>query len=267
MGKVIAICNQKGGVGKTTTAIAMGAALAERGYKVLLVDADDSGNPSLTKSLIEDEKITKTLTDLMLFRILDRDIGDEIKDCVYKHKERMHFIPADNKLPGVSTALSSVPEERKRLILREVIDQVKSEYDYVILDAAPSLNIVSLNVLGAADEVIITTQPQGAAEEGILELLQTALQVKDRFNKELTVRGLLITMVDSRTNYNKEKAEKMTSDYTDWGMKVFRIRIPRAVVAESCVEKKLSVLRYAPESKPAMAYRAFITEYLEESEQ
>ncbi len=262
MCKVIAIANQKGGVAKTTTAISMGAGLTERGFKVLLVDVDDSGNPSLSKGLGIAEP-EKSLTDLMLFRILQRDIIEELQSVIVRHQEGMDIIPADHTLPGITDALNGVQDEgRKRGILREIVDRVKDDYDYVLLDAAPALNLMSMNVLTAADEVIITTQPQGASEEGILELLQVAMQVRANMNPELIVRGLLITMLDVRTNYNKDKAMKMANGYTELGMKVFTTRIPRAVSAEECVEKRISILKYDSKGKVAAAYRQFVEEYL-----
>jgi cellulose biosynthesis protein BcsQ len=243
MSKVIAIANQKGGVAKTTTAISMGAGLTERGFKVLLIDVDDSGNPSLSKGLGITEP-QKSLTDLMLFRILQRDIIEELQSVIVRHQEGMDIIPADHTLPGITDALNGVQDEgRKRGILREIVDRVKGDYDYVLLDAAPALNLMSINVLTAADEVIITTQPQGASEEGILELLQVAMQVRANMNPELIVRGLLITMLDVRTNYNKDKAMKMANGYTELGMKVFTTRIPRAVSASG---KKVAVNRLHP---------------------
>lgn len=265
MSKVLAIANQKGGVAKTTTAISMGAGLVERGFRVLLMDVDDSGNPSLSKGLGISEP-QRSLTDLMLFRILKRDITGELEDTIVRHAEGMDVLPADHTLPGITDALNGVQDEgRKRSILREITDTVKGHYDYVLLDAAPALNLMSINVLTAADEVIITTQPQGASEAGILELIQAAMQVRANMNPDLIVRGLLITMLDARTNYNKDKAVKLTDGYTEMGMKVFATRIPRAVSAEECVEKRISILKYDPKGKVATAYRQFVEEYLQQS--
>lgn len=264
MSKVIAVANQKGGVGKTTTAISMGAGLVEKGHNVLLIDVDDSGNPSMSKGLGAKEP-EKSLVDLMLFRILERDIAKELDSVILHHEEGMDFIPADNKLPGISDTLNGVKDDyKKKTILKEIVDLLRSYYDYILLDAAPALNIMSINVLTAADEVIITTQPQGAAEEGIAELLQTAIQVKSNINPDLVVRGLLITMLDIRTNYNRDKALKMTDNYTELGMKVFHTRIPRAVAAEECMEAKVSIMKYDPRGKVSTAYRQFVEEYLQE---
>lgn len=263
--KVLAISNQKGGVGKTTSVIAFGAVLAEKGYKVLLVDCDDS-NPNLTKFLgvNEPEKQESTLTDLMLFTMLDRDITSEINKTIIKHSEGMDFIPADNKLAGITNHLNSLQDsEKKHKALLKILNVLKGKYDYIILDAAPALNTLSVNVLASANEVIIATQPQGAAENGIGELIQTIINVKNNVNPEIIIKGLLITMVDKRTNYNKDKAGKITEAYTELGMKVYKTQIPRAVKAEECMEAGQSILKYDPKGKVTEAYRSLVEEYLE----
>lgn len=261
----IAIANQKGGVGKTTTSVAMGAVLAEKGYKVLLVDVDDSGNPTLTNALAP-KSSDNTLTELLYFRIMDRSIEEELMHSIHSHEEGMDCIPANNRLPGVSAAITPVEEDRKRFLIKEILDPIKDNYDYIIMDLAPSTNILTINALAAADEVIITTQPQGASEEGILELLQSISNVIQKVNPDLVVKGLLITMVDKRTNYNKEMASGMTKCYSSLGMKVFNTQIPRSVVAEQWVDKHKSLISSAPNSKPAVAYKEFVAEYLRECE-
>ena len=138
MAKVIGICNQKGGVGKTTTVFSMGRALVDKGFKVLLIDIDDSGNPTLSKiSGVEDEK---NLTDLLLLTAMGRDIEEELKVVIKKHKEGMDIIPTDNKLNGVTTYLASQQEnDISRLALKTVINKLKDKYDYILLDAAPTI--------------------------------------------------------------------------------------------------------------------------------
>lgn len=264
--KVIAISNQKGGVGKTTSAIALGVGLADKGYKVLLIDGDDTGNPSLTKFLGQNPKaLETTLTDLMMFTLFDRSIDDELMKAVIKNDEGIEFIPADNKLPGITNELTGFQDEdKKKKIITIILDKLKDKYDYIIMDAAPSLNILSINILAAADEVIIATQSQGASESGIGELMQTIIKLRNNINPKLTIRGLLITMVDNRTNYSKEKAANITSAYTELGMRVFKACIPRAVKAEKCPDAGQSILKYDPDGKVAAAYRQLVEEYLEE---
>lgn len=261
MAKVIAVCNQKGGVGKTTTSIAMGEALREKGYKVLLIDVDDSGNTSLTKVMAPGRK--NTLSDLMLFKFMNRNITDEIESVIVRRDDGLAVLPADNTLSGFTNVLTGMDqEERKRVILKEVIDEIKNEYDYIILDAAPSLNIMSVNVLTASDEVIIVSQAQSASEGGIIELLKSVSEVKSKLNPKLIVRGLLITMVDNRASSSKKKANEISGNFTELGMKVFSSKIPRSIEAEKYTGNNKGLLEFASKSKPAEAYRAFIEEYL-----
>lgn len=262
MAKVIAICNQKGGVGKTTTAISMGEALNEKGYKVLLVDVDDSGNSSLTKVLAPGRK--NTLSDLLLFRYMNRDIKEELGDVIVQRDDGLAILPSDSTLSGFTNILTSMDqEERKRTILKEIIDLLRASYDYIILDAAPSLNIMSMNVFAATDEVVIVSQAQSAAEGGIVELLKSVSEVKTRLNPEIIIRGLLITMVDNRAASSKRKANEMKDEYTELGMRVFTEKIPRGIEAEKYTGHNTGLLQFAPKSKPADAYRAFVDEYLD----
>ena len=274
MGKIIAICNQKGGVGKTTTTISMGRVLVDEGYKVLLVDVDDSGNPSLSKWLGFDSSETskadaeKNLTDLMMLKLMGREIAEDVRKVIKHNKEGMDVIAADSALAGITNYINVMNDSskedsaRKRGLLREVLSCFKDDYDYILLDAAPSLNIMSVNLLTAADEPIIVSQAQGTSAEAVTQLLLTVAQIKEGDNPDLILKGLLITMVDNRTNYSKDKAADMTEIYSELGLKVFNTKIPRAVVAESCVEARESVIAYAPDSKPTNAYREFVKEYL-----
>ncbi|MDR2156211.1 MAG: ParA family protein [Clostridiales Family XIII bacterium] len=271
MAKVIAVANQKGGVGKTTTVLAMAACLTGRRKKVLLIDTDDSGNPSLSKNLGADEN-TPTLTDLMMDRIalragMSKRPPADVQEAVQLHSEGMHYIAADNKLPGITaSAFGLLSAEEKPRILKTLIEEVKSEYDCIILDAAPALNLMSTNLFTCADEVLVVTQPQGASEEGIEELLTTVAAVKRHTNPNLAISGLLIAMVDGRTRYNKDKAEDIASRYAALKIKIFTATIPRSVKAEECVERKQSIIAYAPKSKVAGAYRDFTDEYFKPKE-
>lgn len=264
-GKTIAICNQKGGVGKTTTAIALGAALTLKGKRILLVDCDDS-NPTLTKTLITGNptELPCTLVDLMLFTILERDIKDELPKAIYHHDEGFDILPATNKLPGITTNLNAQQDTNiKNQALAIILSLMKEQYDYIIIDAAPALNTLSINVLAAADEVIIATQAQDAAEAGICEFMQTVSNVKKMINPTLLIRGLLITMEDNRTNYSKKTAKRIATEYTDLGMKVFDAHIPRAVKGEEYMKSGSSIISYDPKGKVSTAYIAFSSEYLE----
>lgn len=262
MKKVIAICNQKGGVGKTTTAIALAVALAQRGNKVLAVDCDD-GNSSMTKNLgYKPEDLKATLTDLLMFQFLNRDIQPILDETILNHAEGIDLIPADNQLAGMTNTLSASGAEEKNQVLKNVLDKVKVSYDYIILDTAPTLNVLFLNALAATDEVIIVTQSQKAAEDAIGELIQTVIKVKQRINPGIIIKGLLVTMLDNRTKYEKYRSEAINETYSDLGMKVFANKIPRGISAVKCVEAQQSVLKYDPKGSVATAYAAFVEELL-----
>lgn len=260
--KVIAIANQKGGVAKTTTAIALAAGLSEDGNRVLVIDADDS-NPSLTKFLSKKTPVS-TLTDLLMYQVLERDFLPILDETICRHEEGMDYIPSDNKLAGITTMIATQSAEKAPKMLRCCIEKVikEKDYDYIIIDPAPSLNTMLINVLTAADEVIIPTQAQGASESGIGELLETIIKVRSTSNPNLVVRGILITMVDSRTNYSKEKTASIKNGYTALGMKVFSCSIPRSVKAEECTESGKSIIAFDKKSKVAKAYHNFVGELL-----
>jgi chromosome partitioning protein len=270
MGRVISIMNMKGGVGKTTTALALASAFAGNGKKVLVIDADDSANPSLTKNLVkeEDGEGKVTLTNILLDRITRKagmNASETIpaSEAVHRHEEGFDYICADNRLPGITAnGFGFIETGQQPYILKDVTDELKGTYDYIILDAAPALNMMSTNILTATDDVIIATQAQGASEDGIAELIGSAKTVKQNTNASLVIRGLLITMVDARTKYNKNKAQDMQSMYRDLGLSVFDTQIPRSVKAEEYVERGMSVIGYDPRGKVAIAYGRFADEYL-----
>ncbi len=264
MGKVIAICNQKGGVGKTTTTLSTAVALARKGFKVLTIDCDD-GNAGLTKQLgYDNEEIQYTLTDLLLFEFYNRMdmIPGLIDDCILKHDEGIDVIIADNKLAEITNNLASAQDEKKRETLLRIIDRIRGKYDYIILDTAPTLNILFVNALAATDEVVVVTQSQGAAEAAIGELIQTVINVKERINPSIIIKGLLINMVDNRTKYEKDKSQLIDRSYSDLGMKVFKNKIPRGIAAAKSFDEKKSIFAFDSKSPVAEAYANFAEELI-----
>ena len=284
--RVIAICNQKGGVGKTTTAISLAASLSSADKKVLLVDCDDS-NPTLTKALVAEDtsELPATLVNLMLFTIMEMEaeMDSILPKAIYHHEEGYDVLPSTIKLAGVTNTLNalastySVEEKEKdqaekdfdikNHCLTTVLSHANTygDYDYIIIDAAPALNTMSINVLAAANEVIIVTQAQDAAEKGIVELIQTVSNVKKGINPDISIGGLLITMLHNGAKSSKATAQDITNDYAALGIHIYP-PIPRSTAAEQYVRSGKSILSYDPRSKVTAAYKQFANEFLLEKE-
>lgn len=264
MGKVIAICNQKGGVGKTTTALSTAVALSKDEYKVLVIDCDD-GNAGLTKQLgYDSDRIEYTLTDLLLFEFYNRMdmLPNLIDSCILHHSEGIDVITADNKLAEITNNLASAQDENKRKTLSRILNKIRDRYDYILLDTAPTLNILFVNALAATDEVVVVTQSQGAAEAAIGELIQTVINVKERINPSIIIKGLLINMVDNRIKYEKDKSQLIDRSYSDLGMKVFKNKIPRAIAAAKSFDENKSIFSFDARSPVAIAYKNFAEELI-----
>ncbi len=224
MGKVIAICNQKGGVGKTTTAINLAASLAAAEHKTLLIDMDAQCNATTGVGMDKDE------VELSVYDVLSpRETKTEkvsITDAITRSDliEFLHILPASVDLAGCEIELVNVMAREKRL--REAIEPVRGSYDYIIIDSPPSLGLITINVLTATDSVLIPIQCEYYALEGLAELLNTIRLVQKNLNKELLIEGALLTMYDGRLNLSKQVAEDVRSCFSG---KVFSTVIPRNV--------------------------------------
>ena len=267
--KVISIANLKGGVGKTTTALSLGAGLARRGNRVLLVDADDN-NQSLSGTLSPSAKPGgKTLSNLLLLSSMGEALShEEVSGAIVHCVEGFDLLPGDHRLAGISSYLSyqtfsgENANDGALMYLRKVIEEVRPYYDHIIIDTGANYNALFLNALAASDEVIIPSQAQKMSDSGTLETLDAVARVKDRTNPSLINRGILITMVDSRTRYSREKAGRIDREFSEMGLFVFKTTIPRAVKAEEYAESGQSTLSDAGKSTAAESSLAFIDEYL-----
>lgn len=261
MCKIIAIANQKGGVGKTTTTSNLGIGLAKQGKKVLLIDADAQG--SLTDSLgfTEPDKLEETLATALGNIINDEDM--ETDYGILKHKEGIDLMPGNIELSGLEVSLVNVMS--RELVMRSYIELVKDNYDYILIDCMPSLGMITINAFACADSILIPVQAAYLPAKGLEQLLQTINKVKKNINPKLKIEGILLTMVDSRTNYAKDISNLIRENYGG-KLKVYKTDIPRSVRAEEISAEGTSIFKHDPKGKVADAYRVLTKEVLNNAE-
>ena len=254
MGKIIAVVNQKGGVGKTTTVINLVASLKKKKYKVLLVDMDPQGNAS-SGSGIEKNRVSNTIYDFL--------IGNtEIKECIYTTPiEKFDVIPANMNLAGAGIEIAN--EMNREFLLSKGLDQIKNDYDFIIIDCPPAVNLLTINSLTASDSVIIPMQCEYYALEGISQLMQTIKLIKNKTNKKLSLEGILFTMHDSRTNLSKQVIEEVEKHFKKY---VYKTKISRSVRLSEAPSYGVSCITYAPKSKSTKQYMEFTNEFLERNQ-
>ncbi|EGL83647.1 Cobyrinic acid ac-diamide synthase [Caldalkalibacillus thermarum TA2.A1] len=250
MGKIIAIANQKGGVGKTTSSINLGACLATLGQKVLLIDIDPQGN---TTSGIGIDK-----ADIQ-YCIYDVLINDVHPQEVIQHTsiENLHIIPATIQLAGAEIEL--VPTISREIRLKKALQLVRDNYDFILIDCPPSLGILTINSLTAADSVLIPIQCEYYALEGLSQLLNTIRLVQKHLNKNLTIEGVLLTMLDARTNLGIQVIEEVKKYFKE---KVYQTVIPRNVRLSEAPSHGKPIIDYDPKSKGAEVYMELAKEVL-----
>ena len=255
---VIAIANQKGGVGKTTTTFNLGVALAHAGKRVLLVDSDPQGDLTTYMGIHDPDNIPVTLSTLMERSIKDEDINS--KEAILKHDEGIDLIPSNLELSSMEVSL--VNAMSREFTLRNCLSDIKDKYDYVLIDCMPSLGMITINALACADKVIIPVQSEFLAAKGMSHLMNTVLKVRKQINPNLKVGGILLTMVDGRTNLSKDIANELRSTYGTV-FKLYDNQIPRGVKAAESSRMGESVLSYDSSSKVAQSYIDFAKEVLD----
>ncbi len=256
--KTIAITNQKGGVGKTTTTVNLGVGLAKQGKRVLLVDADPQGSLTVSLGIKNPDNLPVSLANIMQLVIEDRDISPQAG--ILRHGEGVDFLPANIELSG--TELSLFNAMSRENVLRNYLDTVKKDYDYILIDCMPSLGLMTINALTAADSVVIPSQPSFLSTKGLNLLMRSIARVKKQINPKLRVDGILLTMVDSRTNNAKSIIASLRNTVGE-NLRVFDTEIPFSVrAAESSIEGK-SIFAYDKNGKVAAAYENLTQEVLQ----
>ena len=258
---VIAVVNQKGGTGKTTTCENLGIGLANEGKKVLLVDTDPQGSLTIALGNPRPDDLPVTLTDLMA-KIM-QDQPPLPKEGILSHEEGVDLVPANITLSGLEVSL--VNAMSRETILKQYLETVKGQYDYILLDCMPSLGMLTVNALAASDQVLIPVQANYLSAKGLEQLLQTVNKVKRQINPKLRIEGILLTMVDSRTNYAKEISTLIRDTYGS-KLKVYDADIPRSVRAAEISAEGVSIFKHDPGGKVAEACRSLTKEVLQNAE-
>ncbi|KRM19589.1 chromosome partitioning protein parA [Ligilactobacillus hayakitensis DSM 18933 = JCM 14209] len=250
MGTVIAIANQKGGVGKTTTSVNLGACLADFGKKVLLVDTDAQGNATsgigIRKSAIQNDVYDVIVNEL------------PIRQAIMKsEKENLDVVPATIQLAGAEIELTAQMAREKKLYA--ALQEVKAEYDFIIIDCPPSLGLLTINAFTASDSILIPVQSEYYALEGLSQLMNTIHLVQKHFNPNLQIEGVLMTMLDARTNLGQQVVAEVKKFFKD---KVYTTVIPRNVRLSEAPSHGLSIIDYDPKSRGAQEYQSLTKEVL-----
>ena len=249
MGKIVSVANQKGGVGKTTTSINLSTILAKRGKKVLLIDADPQGNATSGLGIEKEQQFS-------IYDVLIEDI--EVENTLQSTQvKNLDLCPSNINLAGAEVQLVSI--ENREFRLKSKLENIREQYDYILIDCPPSLGLVTLNAFTASDSVLIPIQCEYYALEGLGQLLNTIELVRDHMNKDLKVEGALLTMYDARTNLSNQVVNEVKKYFGD---RVYKNVIPRNVRLSEAPSYGMPISLYDPRSKGAKAYEKFAKEFI-----
>ena len=255
MCRIIAIANQKGGVGKTTTCVNLGIGLARAGKKVLLVEADAQGSMAVSLGIQEPDELDVTLVNIMEKVINDEDV--EPGEGIIRHEEGIDFIPANIELAGLETSLVNVMSREQ--VLRLYLEGVKADYDYILIDCMPSLGMITINALVAADSVLIPVQCEYYALEGLSELISTLKTIRKKYNPYLDIEGVVFTMFSLRYNLTVQVVEQVQKYF---GSKVYKTTIPRSIRISEAPSYGQPINFYEPKGKGSEAYMDLAIEFV-----
>lgn len=257
MCKVICLCNQKGGVAKTTSTVNLGVGLAREGKKVLLIDADPQGSLTASLGYVEPDDIGITIASIMMAIINEEDFKP--KEGILHHMENVDLLPANIELSALEISMGNVMS--REVILKEYIEMMRAYYEYILIDCMPSLGIMTINALAASDSVIIPVQAAYLPVKGLQQLIRTISMVKKRLNRKLFFEGILLTMVDFRTNYAKDIYARVKETYGSQ-INIFNTRIPMSVKASEASAEGVSIYQHCPKNKVAVSYKNLTKEVL-----
>lgn len=253
MGKIIAIANQKGGVGKTTTSINLSAALAAQGKKVLIIDTDPQGNATSGFG-VEKNELDNTVYELMLGECT-------IKECILSEViPNLDMLPTNVNLAAIE--IETIDVENKEYILKNELDWIKDKYDFILIDCPPSLSMLTVNAMSAADSVLVPIQCEYYALEGLSQLIHTINLVKSRLNEDLEMEGVVFTMYDSRTNLSAEVVENVKENLDE---KIFDTVIPRNIRLAEAPSFGKPITEYDPKSAGSVSYISLAQEIIKEN--
>ena len=252
---ITALCNQKGGVGKTTSCLNLGVGLAQEGKKVLLVDCDPQGSLTISTGCAQPDSLqdTPSLSQAQRLKKFSQQkmLSLDVSRAILRHGEGVDILPANIELSGVEVTMVNAMSREK--ILKQTLEPLKEKYDHILLDCMPSLSMLTVNALAAAYSVVIPVQAQYLSAKGLEQLLGTIAKVRRQINPKLTIEGILLTMVDNRTNYAKEISGIIRETYGH-RLRIFNTEISRSVRAEEMSAEGKSIFAHDPKGKVAAAY-------------
>ena len=262
MTKVIAIANQKGGVGKTSTTVNLGAGLVRQGYDVLLIDLDSQANLTMALGYQNPDDMEFTISNVLHKAVQEEQIDPE--EGILTTAEGIDLMPANVQLSGLEISL--INEYGRENMLKQYIDEVRLNYDYILIDCAPSLSVLTVNALVAADSVLIPTQPQYFSMAGIQMFYDTFCKIRRKMNPSLSIEGVLVTMMDNRPNFTKELVSQLRNAYGDV-FRVFETEIPTSIRMSESNARGKSIFEFDRKGKVSAAYEKLTQEVIENGRQ